>query len=185
MEQDDLIKYYKILELEADASFHEIKSSYLHLKKLYSSESPVLSPIIDELSKEKKKSMLASIEDAYHALKEKNISLETEKIKVTHNQVISNKIPEFEVFSGNALKLTREVLGVELQEIALSTGIPLKHLRNIELERFYLLPPAGYIEIYVTRYAEYLSLDAKRVSADYMKAFQNKRKCITDQRHRY
>jgi cytoskeletal protein RodZ len=73
------------------------------------------------------------------------------------------------------LKLTREVLGVELQEIALGTGIPVSHLRNIERERFDLLPPRGYVRIYVSRYAQYLALDAPKVTSDYMKAYKMKK----------
>jgi curved DNA-binding protein CbpA len=170
------VKYYEILELNPDASFSEIKSSYLHLKKLYSSESPVLSPIFDEISHQQNEELLNQIEEAYVYLKDFFATRETEKQKVTRDRVIHKNIPEFEVFSGNALKLTREVLGVELQEIALSTGIPIKHLRNIEKERIDLLPPRGYVRIYITKYAEYLSLDALQVVNDYMKAMYKKKR---------
>ncbi len=163
--------YLDILELRPDASFAEIKSAYAHLKKLYSSESVVFSPIVVDISSDSREKLLEQIEEAYQNLKEQFLSEETEKQTNTRDRVIRNHIPEFEVFSGTALKLTREVLKVELQEIALATGIPLKHLKSIELERFDLLPPPGYIRIYVAGYAEYLSLDAKRVADDYMKTY--------------
>jgi hypothetical protein len=168
-------KYFEILEIKPGASFSEIKCAYLHLKRLYSTDSPVLSSMTDEMSETKRKGLLAQIEEAYKSLKAFYSTEETEKQKKTWERVAHKNIPEFEVFTGNALKLTREVLGVELQEISLATGIPLRHLQNIEKERFELLPPPGYVRIYVTKYAEYLSLDTKRVPDEYMKAMDKKR----------
>lgn len=172
--RENLEHFFKTLELEPNASFSEIKSSYFHLKRLYSSASPVLSTMMDDVSEEKRQTLLQKIEIAFQELKQHFSTVETEKQKNTADRVAKKNIPEFEVFSGNALKLTREVLGVELQEIALSTGIPLRHLQNIENERPELLPPLGYVRIYVSRYAEYLSLDPRRVSEDYIKALEKK-----------
>jgi len=175
MSEKDLKKYFEILELNPDVSFSEIKSAYFHLKRLYSSETPVLSALMDDISEVRQDSLLNDIEEAYQTLKEHYSSKKTEKERITRERVQHNNIPEFEVFSGNALKLTREVLGVRLEEIALATGIPINHLQSIERERFDMLPPAGYIRIYVTKYAEYLSLDIKRVTKDYMKAVLKKK----------
>jgi hypothetical protein len=180
MIEENLNKFYETLELKPTASFSEIKSAYLHLKKLYSSESPVISVMLDEISEARCERLLTQIEEAYEKLKEYHSTRKTEKQKVTRDRVLKKNIPEFEVFSGNALKLTREVLGVRLEEIALSTGIPVKHLKNIERERFDLLPPGGYIRIYVTKYAEYLSLDSTRVTTDYMKAVLKKKERHAD-----
>jgi curved DNA-binding protein CbpA len=176
MDDQDHTGYYKILEIKPDSPFSEIKSAYLHLKRLYSSDSAVLSPLIEEISAEKREKLLVQIEEAYNNLREYHSTRQTEKQKITRERVLHDNIPEFEIFSGNALRLTREVLGVELQEIALAIGISMKHLRNIEMERFDQLPPPGYVRIYVSKYAKYLSLDAKRVTEDYMKAFNKKRK---------
>jgi hypothetical protein len=175
MDEENLNKYYETLELKPNASFSEIKSAYFHLKKLHSSQSPVLSLMMAEISETRSEQLLVQIEEAYLKLKEYYSTKKTEKERVTRERVLRKNIPEFEVFSGNALKLTREVLGVRLEEIALATGIPLNHLKNVELERFDLLPPGGYIRIYITKYAEYLSLDSKRVTSDYMKAVYKKR----------
>lgn len=168
-------KHYDILELDPDASFAEIKSSYNHLKKLYSSDAMVLAPIGDDIPESRREELLDQIERAFQTLKEYFTGKEINKQSITRERVLHQNIPEFEVYSGNAMKLTREVLNVELQEIALATGIPLKHLKNLEMERFDLLPPEGYIRIYVTKYAEYLSLDAARVTKDYMKAVTKKK----------
>ena len=175
MDEENLNKYYETLELKPEASFSEIKSAYYHLKKFYSSQSPVLSVMMAEISETRSERLLTEIEEAYFKLKEYYSTKKTEKQRVTRDRVMKKNIPEFEVFSGNALKLTREVLGVRLEEISLATGIPVNHLKNIEMERFDLLPPGGYIRIYITKYAEYLSLDSKRVTADYMKAVNKKR----------
>jgi len=168
-------KYFEILELNPNASFSEIKSAYTHLKKLYSSNSPVLSTIIDDITEHRRKDFLARIEEAYRVLKETYSHCDTEKMKKNADVPPEKNIPEFEVFSGNALKLTREVLGIELQEISLATGIPVRHLQCIESERFEMLPPRGYVYIYVSKYAEYLSLDPKHVADDYIKALDKKK----------
>ena len=183
MAEENLNQYFKILEVKPNASFSEIKSAYFHLKKLYSAETPVLAALMDEISEVRQDYLLTQIDESYKKLKEHYSAKKTEKQKTTRDRVMHNNIPEFEVFSGNALKLTREVLGIRLEEIALATGIPLIHLKNIEKERFDLLPPEGYIRIYVTKYAEYLSLDPNRVTADYMKAVLKKNP-RTD-RHRF
>jgi hypothetical protein len=174
MDEENLNQYYETLELKPNASFSEIKSAYFHLKKLYSSQSTVLSLMMADISETRSERLLEQIEKAYTTLKEYYSTKKTEKERVTRDRVKRKNIPEFEVFSGNALKLTREVLGVRLEEIALATGIPLNHLKNIEMERFDLLPPGGYIRIYVSKYAQYLSLDSERVTSDYMKAVNNK-----------
>ena len=175
MGEEALDKYFQVLELSPGSPFSEIKSAYFHLKKLYSSESPVLSAIKDDITDTSQELLLNQIEEAYSILKEHYSEKKIERHKLTRDQVINRCIPEFDVFSGNALKLTREVLGVRIEEIALATGIPLKHLKNLERERFDLLPPDGYIRIYISRYAEYLSLDTQRVTSDYMNAVYKKK----------
>ncbi len=170
MGEETINQYFQVLELSPEAPFSEIKSAYFHLKKLYSSDSPVLSAIKDDITDAGQELLLNRIEEAYSILKEHYSEKKIERHKINRDRVVNGSIPEFEVFSGNALKLTREVLGVRIEEIALATGIPLKHLKNLERERFDLLPPEGYIRIYITRYAEYLSLDTQRVTNDYMKA---------------
>lgn len=168
-------RYYDILEIKTDAAFLEVKSAYLHLKKLYSSQPLVLSPIMDEISEEKRENIINQLDNAYETLKAFYTAEEKGKIKSAKEWVRTHNVPEFEVYSGNALRLTREVLGVELNEIALFTGVPAKHLKNIELERLDLLPPKGYIKVFLKKYAEYLSLDSGRIIEDYLKLVDKKR----------
>ncbi len=58
----------KVLELGPDASLTEIKRSYLHLKRLYSTESVAISPIAGEFPAEKREAVLRAIEEAYSNL---------------------------------------------------------------------------------------------------------------------
>ncbi|HLP61933.1 MAG TPA: helix-turn-helix transcriptional regulator, partial [Candidatus Deferrimicrobium sp.] len=115
-------------------------------------------------------------DEAYACLKEIFKVEEKEKLTSSQQWNVNHNVPEFQNFSGNALKLTREVLGVELKEIALFTGIPEGHLKNIELERLDLLPPLGYIKVFLRKYAEYLSLDPQKVAEDYLALFEKKKK---------
>lgn len=172
----ELEPHYRVLELKPGATMLEIKTAYLHLKKLYSSDAMVLSPIIDEISEEKRQRVLDEIENAYNILKDFFTTKEQKQIRVARDRVHRHNIPEFEVFSGNALKLTREVLGIDLKEIALYSGIPYKHLQNIEMERFDLLPPKGYVKVFLKKYADFLSLDPEKVIQDYLKGIEKKHK---------
>ncbi|MCP4147366.1 MAG: hypothetical protein GY757_06410 [bacterium] len=166
---DNIKKYFEILELTPEASFSEVKNAYQHLKRLYSSEPLVLSPIIDEIPEEKRLEIVKQLEDAFDVLKKYFSIGKKQKFKIAKQRVANHNVPEFEVFNGNALKLTREVLGIELKEIALFSGIPERHLKNIELEKFDQLPPKGYIKVFLRKYAEYLSLDAKKIIHDYFR----------------
>jgi lipopolysaccharide export system ATP-binding protein len=68
MSRKEYKKYLQVLELGPDASLVEIKKSYLHLKRLYSTESVAISPIAEEFSAEKRKEILSQIEEAYFNL---------------------------------------------------------------------------------------------------------------------
>ena len=169
-------KYFDALEISPDCPFSEVRSSFLHLSELYATKSSSLAAFMDSISEEKRKEILMQLKEAYHELK-KYYSIETKVVLNNAKESVSKRrIPEFEVFSGKALKLIREVMGVELEDAALATGIPHKHLKNIELEEFEILPPPGYLKAYLNKYAEYLYLDKIKVTADYMKRYQNRNK---------
>jgi lipopolysaccharide export system ATP-binding protein len=99
MSREEYLKYLEILELDADASLAEIKKSYLHLKRLYSTDSIVISPIADEFPLEKRKQILTQVEEAYAGIltllekedkkilkKEKKITFDIDR---TENEKIS------------------------------------------------------------------------------------------------
>lgn len=94
MSREEYQKYLEILELGPDVSLAEIKKSYLHLKRLYSTESIAISPIAEEFSAEKREEILGHIEEAYAGLlallekedkkilkKEKKIQFDIDKIE--------------------------------------------------------------------------------------------------------
>jgi len=167
MDKNNFKYDYKILEVSENASFQDIKASYLHLKNLYSSNSRIFSSFTDDTI-EKKKEILKEIEKSYLKLKSYFESNERTKSLETEQRVKENKIPEFEKYSGDSLRIIREVLDIEIEEVAFATGISLAHLKAIEQENFELLPPKAYIKAFVRKYAEFLSLDPIKVSNDYI-----------------
>jgi hypothetical protein len=176
MSEEEYKEYFEILELTPAASFEEVKSSYLHLKDLYSSRSPLLSSVSDSLTEEEQQEILTRIQKAYLSLKEYFTNEKIEKQDITRTRVHNQNIPEFEVYSGDALRLTREVLGIDLEQIAFSSGISIKYLRSVEAEHYDQLPPIGYIKAFVRKYAELLFLDPQKVVADYLKRMEKQTK---------
>lgn len=68
MPKEDDRKYFEILEIDSDASSEEIEKAYLHLKRLYSSDSVITLPIADEFPDEEKQQILSQVEEAYRKL---------------------------------------------------------------------------------------------------------------------
>lgn len=173
MNSTDLEKYFKILEIDKDTSFTEMKNSYILLRNLYSKTNLGVSPLIDSLSNKKQKSIVREIDEAFSMLEKYYQDIKIEKIRSKEEKFAKSRIPEFEVIGGEALKMTRNVLGFELEEIAFLSGVPIKHLVNIELERYDLLPPEVYIKTFLRKFAEQLSLDQDKVVNDYLKRMKN------------
>jgi len=169
MNDTDLKKYFAILEITREASFIEMKNSYIHLRNLYSKNNLSISPLVQSLSRKKQKGIVRDIDEAYQMLEKYYQEKKIENIKSRKEKIQKSRIPTFEVIGGEALKMIRKVLGIELEEIAFLSGVPLKHLINIELERYDLLPPDIYIKTFLRKYAAQLSLDADKVVTDYFK----------------
>jgi lipopolysaccharide export system ATP-binding protein len=97
--REEYQKYLEILELDPDASLAEIKKSYLHLKRLYSSDSIVMSPIAEEFPVEKRQVILQQIEMAYSNLldllekEDKKILKKEKKIKFDIDSAGKEEIP--------------------------------------------------------------------------------------------
>ena len=69
------------------------------------------------------------------------------------------------------MKKIRDTLNIDLVDIAISSNIQINHLKNIENELYGALPNDVYLRGYLVNYAEFLSLDSKRVVDDYMQGF--------------
>ena len=113
--------------------------------------------------------IVKEIDEAFRMLEKYYQEKKQENLKIKKEKIQRSRIPTFEVIGGEALKMIREVLGIELEEISFLSGVPLKHLTNIELERYDLLPPDVYVKTFLKKYAAQLSLDSTKVAVDYFK----------------
>lgn len=169
-------KYLDTLEITPGASRSEIREAYLHLKSLYSEDSIVTLPIMDDISPEQRQKILDEIEEAYQMLvgssEPSDLSPEKHEDFPSFADEYDQPADEGIVFYGNALQEIRERLGIELQEIALTTRIQGHYLAHIENEAFSELPPEPYVRGFVVSYAKYLHLDPKKVASDYMERYR-------------
>lgn len=176
MSEKDYKRCFKILEINPDASLSEIKNAYMSLKKLYSSNSIVISPIEDEFSRKKRQEILQQIDEAYTTLM---TLLKNKYSNLTYHEksVVSGHDPKGEeaediTFSGQVLRQIRKKLGIRLYEVALDTKIRLELLKNIELEKFDSLPHEVYLKGHLSNYAGYLLLNPKKVADDYIRKYK-------------
>ncbi len=72
-------------------------------------------------------------------------------------------------FRGSILKIIRERRGISLNIVAEKTKININYLENIEAEKYHQLPAEVFLKGYLTQYARFLGLDAKKVIEDYMR----------------
>jgi flagellar biosynthesis protein FlhG len=175
--KEDYSKYYEILELDKGATLSDVKRAYLHLKELYSTESIVTSPIIDEFPDDNRNEILDLIEDARRKLTElfekgeydKEVAGEAGSVSVGR---IDSEFENVESFTGEVLSQIRERLGIEISDIAIATKIRATYIESIELEKFDALPPAVYTRGFVVDYARFLQLDSDKVAKDYMELYK-------------
>ncbi len=73
---------------------------------------------------------------------------------------------------GERMRREREMRGVSLEEIALSTKISKRHLEALEQENFDSLPGGIFNRGFVRAYARYLGIDEEQAIADYIAADQ-------------
>jgi curved DNA-binding protein CbpA len=172
-----LKRYFEILELDPGTSLPEIRNAYFRLKRLYSTDSIVITPIADEFSKKRRLAVLRQIEEAYTKLNEE---LKGEGQKSTNFGIpgiasengTEGEDVESVSFSGDVLRQIREKKGIHLYEVALDTKIRAEILGNIEHERFDALPQEVYLKGHVSNYARYLLLDPRKVADDYISRYK-------------
>lgn len=162
-------KYFEILEISSDASLSEIRNAYLRLKKLYTTESIVVSPVADEFPKRSRREILKKIENAYTklvSLLENEQSKPVLQRKPSVSDIPIEKEAEITSYSGDVLRQIREKKGIQLYEVSLETKIRIELLKNIELENFDALPSGIYLKAHLMNYASFLSIDPKKVAED-------------------
>jgi len=77
-------------------------------------------------------------------------------------------IPADAEFNGELLRRVRETRGFTLHQVADRTRISLRHLENVEADRYTLLPPPVYLRGILMNLARELGLDPLRVSRSYL-----------------
>ncbi|MCJ7611478.1 MAG: helix-turn-helix domain-containing protein [Candidatus Aminicenantes bacterium] len=167
----------EVLELGPQASLTEVKNAHLRLKRLYTGESALLSPIAQDLSEDKRLRILLEIEEAYQRLLA-SFRDEAQRPQggggpATAGASRQEKTSSAEelTFSGPVLKRVRESLGLPLHLIFHTTKIRVEQLEAIEEENFAKLPDEAYLKVHLMAYAGHLSLNPKKVVQDYLKRY--------------
>lgn len=106
------------------------------------------------------------------------IKTDVEMPKAVQTVVAQNLEPlqlEGVEFRGSILKIIRERRGISLNLVADKTKININYLENIEAERYNQLPAEVFLKSYLSQYARFLGLDAKKVVEDYMRFYEKSR----------
>ena len=80
--------------------------------------------------------------------------------------------PEDGIYDGEVLRRIRMGRGIELEEVANLTKIGMTHLRNIEANRYELLPAPVYLRGFLREIARCLRVDPKAAVESYMQKMQ-------------
>jgi cytoskeleton protein RodZ len=172
----ELKKYFEILEISPDSTIMEIRNAYNRLKKLYSTDSVVISPIADEFSRKERMEILEQVEEAFRKLmeilKERHGPSPSHAGELAYEDDPSSEKTEEELYSGSVLKQIREKMGIQLFEVSLDTKIRMELLESIEDEEFDSLPQEVYLKGHLTNYARYLLLKPKKVTQDYIARYR-------------
>lgn len=174
MYKPEFKQYYDMLEVEPDAPFSQIKNNYLLLKEIYRDAETCYAALDEGMSETKRERILDDLDRAYQVLKEHYNREEANTTPAGKSEPPPQPLPEFEVISGMALRVIRQMLKYEYEPLARATGISVSHIRNIELERFDQLPPPAYIKVMVMSLARELGLDPNKAAADYLKKSDNR-----------
>ena len=181
MPQEDLKKYFDVLELSPSATLRDVHRAYMRLKNLFSGDSIVLEALAEEFPEKRRKKVLRQIEDAYAKL---HASLKSEAIKTSSamtdeppaEKSPAEKAVEFTSFSGPVLREIRERLGIRLDDLSKQLKLRMELLRIIEAEKFDALPEASYLKGQVKSLAGCLFLNPDKVARDYLKRYLEKRR---------
>lgn len=83
-------------------------------------------------------------------------------------------LPSDAEFNGELLRRVREARGLTLQQLADRTRISVRHLENVEADRYTALPTTVYLRGILMNLARELGLDPLRVSKSYLALFSEK-----------
>lgn len=77
-------------------------------------------------------------------------------------------IPADAAFTGELLRKIRQAKGINLQQLAEKTRIGVKHLENVEAEKYEALPAAVYLRGILMNLCKELGIDGIKVSRQYL-----------------
>ena len=98
MGQNKLSDYYETLELTDDASWPEIRRSYLNLKELYSTPSIATQSLNEGMVTEWGEKIIKKIDEAYKGLEEYH-----KEIRQKNEKKIERIVSEINLFCGSSL----------------------------------------------------------------------------------
>ncbi|MGD0781408.1 MAG: helix-turn-helix transcriptional regulator [Candidatus Aminicenantales bacterium] len=187
MTDEDIRRWQTTLEVGPNASVQDIKNSYLRLRKLYGGGSIVLEPLEDEFPEKRRMKILVDLEEAYTRLLEMHRNRGSLRRAAGQAAAMAagdggpgqeaavSEAPfgtEEMVYSGPALRRTREQLGVDLVEISKQLKLRTELLKAMEEERFELLPEEIYLKTQLKNIAACLHLKPAKVVDDYLGRFR-------------
>jgi len=159
--------HFEMLEVSLESSFDEVHKAWLLMKEIYSTESLATISIADEVSDADRQQLLGRIEESYQALSE----FFREYQPVVDNSVLemTSAITDYD---GNALQTIRHLLHIPLDDVAMATRVPRRHLESIEADNYAALPVPVYTRGFVVNYAKHLALDSEAVAKSYMEKYR-------------
>ena len=159
----------RILEVAADASMEDIAQAYQLLKRIYEKEESLFTaPSMDEFSSEAREEILAGIEAAFRELVRLHADAQP-RLQSPPAAPSKGDLP----MDGKALRRFREAAGVPLDLVASRTHVRAEHLRALEEERYWDLPPAAVnVRGFLAAYLAELGLPVDEIAAPYMERFQ-------------
>jgi curved DNA-binding protein CbpA len=186
--------HYEVLDIRRDATVQEVARAYQIARATYE---PGSNAAYSLLSEEESAEWLRKVENAYAVLGDDQLRREYDArlraADITQPSASPRRPepppppplvprtaadatldlddgdePADGVYDGEALRLRRLRLGIELEEIAHITKIGLAYLRFIEGNRYDALPPSVYLRGFLREIARCLRLDPKLVVDTYM-----------------
>lgn len=159
---------YQTLEINGDASIHEVERSYRLLRRIYREPTTVgTMPGLQEFSEEKRKEILQELDLAYETLKS---HLTVHRAAPRKEKV--ERVAEEEV-TGEWLTGVREDIGYSLDDAAEKTNIRKTYLVALESENFAQLPDAAvYVRGFVRAYLQFLDVKEEPALDSYMNRYR-------------
>jgi len=179
MNDPSLKPYYKVLELNPEASPNEVKNAYIRLKRLYTEDSPILTLMTAEFPPEKRASILRDIEEAYQKIlasiqwPSEMPSFSADKTPAAGKDASCARTPGLgSSLNGAGLKLLRESRGISLAGVYQVTKIRTEILKNIEEERYEAFPDAAFLKTHLVQYTRFLGIDPERALENILKRYR-------------